>query len=214
MKIQKSIPTVLAASLAFALASPAVAQEEQEKEQQQKVEITRETTTLTVKFTPVEESGITGTAEILPLEETEEARVRPIRLQLAGLAVEEERSYPVILYRGTCEAGGAQVGQIGTVAAVPNQQVTGQVNVTEADWKKAAELAEAEEEHAEKHAELAEEKEELEEEHAEEHAEEEYAEAGMQHDEVPLFIQVNDPQGTPVACANIEGRTNLFVPGK
>lgn len=198
--IEKSIPTVLAATLAFALATPAVAQEEQEKQQEEKVEITRETTTLTVRFTPVEESGITGTAEILPLEGTEEARVHPVRLQLMGLAVEEETSYPVRLYRGTCEAGGTQIAEVGSLAAVPNQPIAGQVALTEADWKKTAELAEAEAEHAEERRE------------AQEERAEEYEEAGIET-EPGAFLQIHAPDGTPVACANLEGQTNLFVPG-
>lgn len=198
---------LVAASLALALAVPALGQETEEKRQ---TVITQETTEITVRFLPVRESQIRGTAVILPLVE-EEARFRPLRLELSGLTAEGQPDYPVKLYRGTCETGGTPIGEIGSVRGAETD-VSGGVKITEADWKRAAERAEVEEEHAEKHAELAEEKRELEEEHAEEHEEEEeFAEAGLRHD--ALFIQVHAPDGTPVACGDLATETPLFVPG-
>lgn len=203
---------LVAAPLALALAVTShVYGQEREK---RTVEVTQETTKTTIKFVPQGEADVTGTAVILPATELDQKRVRPLEIELTGLAVEEgQANYPVRLYRGTCATGGAPIGDIGTVAAAEGGTARGELALTEADWKRAAERAEAEEQHAEEHAELAEEKAELEEEHAEEHAEDEdFAEAGLTQSS-KLFIQVHAPDGTPVSCANLEGQTDLFVPG-
>lgn len=196
--------------LALLIATPAFGQEEEQQEKRTTV-VTQETTKLTVRFIPVQETGVTGSAVILPLETEDEIRFRPIQVELSGLTAEADAQHAVLLYRGSCEKGGTPLGRIGSVAAAETG-ATGTLKLTEADWQRAAERAGAEEEHAEKHAELAEEKRELEEEHAEEHAEDEdFEEAGLEA-RPGLFIQVQAPDGTPVACGDLNTETPLFVP--
>lgn len=165
---QLAVAASLIAAVAIAPALAAQEREDAEKPEEKKV---------TVTLSPVNESGISGTAVLADAADAEEPRAHRVTLELSGL--EAGQTYPAHVHGGSCEEGGGVVvalesvtaeGAMASATTILTPEMVAMAAAGDEPTEMAAEEGEGEE---------------------------------MEKPHGPLFIQVHLPDGTPAACGDV-----------
>jgi len=195
MKARVSPGVLLLAALAASGCGGAEEQQPQQQETEAAPAAEMMSGMATVQLASLNNSGITGTANVSHTQDE-----ISVSVQLAGLTAGE--SYPAHVHRGSCEQQGPVAAPLGSIQAAEDGSASAQFSLSMDQFQGEmamgeGEMMEGEGEHAMGEGEMME----GEGEHA--MGEGEMME-GEAHEGVSYYVQVHNPDGAPVACGDVE----------